>query len=125
MVEITLKAKFHAFIIALTPDRGAIPFINYMIQVRAALVDNVYDPEQDISVSVEEGLVKDLYVTIGSQQERLTAADNAQIKNALIQQLSISNVELLQALADITNNNAEQTEFLRQGGVDLIKSIMV
>lgn len=121
MIQITLKAKYHAYIISLMPDKGDVSKINYILQVRKAITD--YNPEQEIAVTVEPELVKSMYLIIGSQQERLAAADNREIKEALIPQL-MAHPELLQIIQDITNANAAQTEQLRQTGVDFIMSIM-
>lgn len=120
MIQITLKAKYHAYIVSLMPDRGDVAKINYLLQVRAAII--TYDGEQDISVTVPEDLVTSMYKIIGSQQERLAAADNAEIKQALIPQL-MGNADLLQTIQGITADNANQTEALRQSGVDFIMSI--
>lgn len=122
MIQITLKAKYHAYIISLMPDKGDVSKINYILQIRKAITGD-YDPEQDITVTVDAELVKSMYLIIGSQQERLAAADNREIKNALVPQL-VDHPELLQTIVDITNDNAAQTEQLRQTGVDFIMSIM-
>jgi hypothetical protein len=122
MIQITLKAKYHAYIISLMPDKGDVSKINYLLQVRKAITA-AYDAEQDIAVNVDEELVKSMYLIIGSQQERLAAADNREIKAALIPQL-MAHPELLQAIIDMTNANAAQTEQLRQTGVDFIMSII-
>jgi hypothetical protein len=122
MIQITLKAKYHAYIISLMPDKGDVQKINYLLQVRNGITGS-YDAEQDITVNVDEELVKNMYLIIGSQQERLAAADNREIKEALIPQL-MAHPELLQAIIDTTAANAAQTEQLRQTGVDFIMSIM-
>lgn len=122
MVQITLKAKFHSLIIALMPDRAQPAAINYINQVRRAIV-GAYDGEQDITVQVEELLVQGLYKIIGSQQERLVSADNKAIKEALVPQL-MGNEALLNAIITTTADNAAETEVIRQAGVDFILSIL-
>lgn len=122
MVTITLKAKHHAYITSLMPDRGGVEKINYLLQVRRGITGE-YNPEQDIIVTVQEDLITSLYVIIGSQQERLAAADNRAIQQALIPQL-MAHPELLQQIQEITMRNAEQTEQLRSVGVNFIMSLI-
>jgi hypothetical protein len=120
MIAITLKAKYHAYITALMPDRGTVEKINYLLQVRNSITD--YNPDQLITVNVSEDLVRSMYLTIGSQQERLAAADNSEIKEALLPQLQ-ANPDLFNAIVSITMENAAQTEELRTSGVNFLLSI--
>lgn len=121
MLPITLKAKYHALIIAFMPDRGEVSRINYINQVAAA-VDEVFDPEEDITVQVEPELVVSTFRIMGYQAERLVASDNNAIKLALLPQLE-DHPELLQEIVDIVDTNANETEVIRQRGIDFIMSI--
>jgi hypothetical protein len=120
-VTIILKAKYHALIIFLLQDKSRVDAINYINQVAKAVGAN-YDPEADISVNVPNDLVIYCYTTIGAVSERLVAADNRDIKTALLPQLS---GDLLQKIIDITTANAADTETIRAQGVSFIQSIIV
>jgi hypothetical protein len=120
-VTIILKAKHHALIISLLQDKSTVDALNYINQVAKAVTTG-YNPESDISVTVTEDLVKYCYRTIGAVSERLVAADNRDIKTALLPQLS---GELLQSIIDITTSNAADTETIRNVGVQFIQSIIV
>jgi hypothetical protein len=121
MIQITLKAKYHALIIAMIQGWEDVSKINYLNQVAEA-VGETFDPEQEITVNVEESLIEYCYMTLGSHSERLVAADNREIKAALLPQLA-DNPDLLQKIIDITTENANQTEELRQVGIDRILQI--
>jgi hypothetical protein len=122
MITITLKAKFHALIISLMGDRGNPRKVNYINQVRRAIGQAGYDPEQDISVTVDPSLVTELYEVMGTQEERMVNGDNTSIKAALIPQLQ-AHPEVLQAVGLLAQGNAQLTEQKRQSGIEYIMSI--
>lgn len=91
-INITLKAKHHFYSIGLMEGvQSDLRKANYIGQI-AKQVTSLYDTSQLITVSVQAGLVKDLYVEIGTRQERLTTINNGEIKEALKPQLMTSQV---------------------------------
>lgn len=91
-INITLKAKHHFYLIGLMEGvQSDLRKANYIGQI-AKQVTSLYDTSQLITVSVQAGLVKDLYVEIGTRQERLTTINNGEIKEALKPQLMTSQV---------------------------------
>jgi hypothetical protein len=123
-VSISLKGKYHAFIYSLMPDKGSSDAINYVNQVRAAF-DTTFDTAKVITVVVSYAMVAQMYFTIGSQQERLSATDNAEIKDALIPQLYVPQyMDLLQIISDIGTINHNETEVIRNEGINKIMSII-
>lgn len=120
-IEVTLKARHHAWVVSLMPDRGAIEKTKYSNQVANALVVPV-DTAQLITVTVSYGLIKELYLGIGSQQERLAADYNNEIKEVLVPQLA-NYPELIQAIINISLQNASETNILVNSGFDYLKAI--
>lgn len=141
-IQVTLKAKHHAFIIALMPSKSQVDEIRYITQVAAALTvttqsQTVYDSvkhkdttiitktadtTQQITVVVSTDLVKRLYLVIGSQQERLSTDINAEIKAALVPQL-YTRPQLLADIFAIATKNGQDTQDLVQTGVDYLKAL--
>lgn len=124
-VDITLKAKYHAIIISLIPDKGSAEAINYINQVRQAQGSNTtYDTSLLVTTTVSYRMVANMYYQIGCQSERLMASDNLAIKNALIPQLyNATYMDLLQVISAITSKNGEETEIIRKTGEYFIMSI--
>lgn len=122
-VSISLKGKYHAYIYSLMPDKGSADAINYVNQVRAAF-DTTYDTAKMVTVVVSYSMVAQMYFTIGSQQERLSATDNAEIKDALIPQLYTPEyMDLLQIISAIGTLNRSATEQIRTIGINYIMAI--
>lgn len=107
------------------PDKGNVDAIKYINQVAKAVVGNTIDTAQVVSVTVPYRLVASMYLTIGSQQERLSAPDNAEIKPALFAQLQAnpSYSDLLQIIIGIAQNNGVLTEQIRSEGEKFILSV--
>lgn len=120
-INVTLKSKYHAWIISLMPGKGEIEKVKYMNQVANQLALPV-DTAQLITVSVTVQLVKDMYLVIGSQQERLAADYNEQIKQALVPVL-MSYPDLLTGIMAIGQQNANETNILVNYGFDYLKAI--
>jgi hypothetical protein len=126
-IQVTLKAKHHAFIIALMPSKSQVDEIRYITQVATALTvaadsAKTVDTTQQITVVVSTDLVKRLYLVIGSQQERLSTDINAEIKAALVPQL-YTRPKLLASILDIAAGNTAQTNELVQTGVTYLKAL--
>lgn len=120
-VSITLKEKYHAYIYALSPDKGDVDMQKYSNQVASAmvLVNGQADTSQLITVRVKKSLVTSRWIVIGSQQERITSDYNAAIKAALQPQLP---PDLLQAIGAIGQNNSNDTwTVVSQGNKDLLR----
>jgi hypothetical protein len=123
MLQITLNAVHHAFIIAFLPQaaRGEKDVFKYISQVA-----NNYDPAQDnaqpITVNTTPSMVANLFFIMGQQQERLTTNLNNEIKEALIPQVAGS-AETMQLLTAIMQKNAEETQAVINAGFDFIKEI--
>jgi hypothetical protein len=83
---------------------------------------NIQDTAQLITVTVSCDLVKRLYLTIGSQQERIATVYNAEIKAALFPQL-FARPKLLGDIAAIAGNNTQETDSMVQSGVSISKTI--
>lgn len=124
-VSITLKMKYHAYIIALMPNRASGEAFKYINQIVAAVSGNTVDTSISVTVTVPYRMVAGMYLTIGSHQERLTATDNIAIKTALFTQLSANPVyaDLLQVIQSIAIQNAVETEQIRTQGKNFILSI--
>lgn len=123
-VTLSFKGKHLAFIYALMPDKGSVDAINFVNQVRAAY-DTSFDTARVVTVTVSYSMVANMYFTIGSQQERLAAVDNAEIKDALIPQLYTPQyMDLLQAISSIADLNKTETENLRNTGINKIMAIV-
>lgn len=120
-VQITLKARHHAYLIAFMGDRGSVDRIRYINQVVSQLNDSI-DREQQIIVSVSPLLVKELFISVGNQPERLTTVYNAEIKQALLAQLQ-PYPELLSVIATITQKNSAETEQMVMNGFSFLQAI--
>jgi hypothetical protein len=107
-VTVTLKAKYHAYIISFLSDRGAPQKINYFNQFRSQ-IDTGYNPDQVISATVPSSLVVEIYNVLGSQQERYTTTYNNEIKTLLIPQI-YSYRWLINTIQQIGLQNAMVTE---------------
>lgn len=125
MVDITLKAKYHAIIISLMPDKGSAEAYNYINQVRKAQGNNtVYDTSLMVTTTVSYRMVANMYYQIGSQPERLMASDNHIIEAELKTQLETPDYfDLLMVLGTITDKNGQETEGIRKAGENFIMSI--
>jgi len=123
-ISITLKAKHHAFVVALMPSKSQVDEIRYITQVANALqvTAGSVDTTQQIQVVVSTDLVKRLYLVIGSQQERLATDINAEIKAALLPQL-YTRPKLLAAIFAIAQQNANDTGQLITTGIDYLKAL--
>lgn len=120
-VDITLKSKHHAWVISLMPNKGEVESIKYINQVASQLSLPI-DTAQQITVSVQVNLVKNLYLVIGSQQERLATTYNNEIKDALLPQL-MTYPDLLAGIMIIAERNATETNVLVNYGFDYLKAI--
>lgn len=125
-ITLSFKGKYHALLYKLMPDRGQAEAINYVNQVRKAVGNNEFDTAQVMTVTVSYRLVADMYYNLGTQQERLTAQDNADLKDILINTLNTPEyMDLLQAIMAINDSNHLQTEALRSEGIKDIMSIQL
>jgi len=126
-MNIKLKAKHHALIIALLPDKARVDILNYMYQVAKQVKAQIeqlgeLDPEHEIAVDVPESLITYCFGVIGSFPENLVAADNREIKEALMPQI-MDHPELLQQITGIVSQNGSQTELRRNQGYEFLKAI--
>lgn len=125
-VNITLSAQHHAFIVAFMPSKSTVDDIKYLNQVAQSIeldsAGHVKDTTQQISVIVNFDQVKNMYLAIGSAQERLAAFYNTQIKEVLIPQL-YEHPTLLEDILAIKNKSSADTEFLIGRGFEYLKAI--
>jgi hypothetical protein len=125
-IQITLKARHHAFIISLMPSKQRVDEIRYVTQVAQQITvnasGNIQDTAQLITVTVSCDLVKRLYLTIGSQQERIATVYNAEIKAALFPQL-FARPKLLGDIAAIAGNNTQETDSMVNLGFQFLKQL--
>lgn len=125
-INVTLKAKHHAYIVAFTPKDGNVEKVRYINQVSQKLnidtAGKIVDSAQLITVNVSTDLVRELYLVIGSQQERLTTNYNADIKLELLPQLQRKPL-LLAAIAAIGAKNATETEQMVDLGFKYLAAI--
>lgn len=125
-VTIQLKGKHLSFIWSLLPSKGTTEATNLVIQIRRQVTGASFDTAQLFTVTVSYAMVANVYFTIGSQQERLSADDNAEMKAALIPQLYVPQyMDLLQAISNIGALNKAQTEAIRKEGINQIMAIQV
>lgn len=132
-ITVSFKGKYHGLIYHLMPDKGKAEAINYVNQlvaeaarenVRDSAGKLVFDTAHVFSVVVSYRMVTEVFYNLGSQQERLTASDNADLKEILIGQLSTAQYyDLLQAIMALNDENHRQTEALRTAGINEIMSI--
>lgn len=118
-IDITLKSKYHAYIISLMSGRADIDKIRYPLQVAEQLTLPI-DTAQLITVNVTVGLIKSLYNEIGEQPERYTTNYNEEIKIALIPQI-MGYPDLLNALMTIAAQNAAKTEQIVASGFEYLQ----
>ena len=125
-IEIRLKAKHHAFLVVFMPDKSTASHINYMYQVANKLAldsaGNIKDPNQEILVTVSVDLVPYLFLSVGSQQERLTTNYNNEIKELLLPQLQ-TRPALLQQIMEQAMRNWAETDQLIEHGFQYLKNI--
>lgn len=133
-VTISLQGKYHGLIYELMQDRGTSDAINYVNQLaKYKKADNSFDTSEVMPITVKYRMIPMVYLLLGSNQERLTATDNAEMKLLLKDQLSQPldangvpiYLDLLMVIKSIDDENIRQRELIRQAGIDKIKEIQV
>jgi hypothetical protein len=84
--------------------------LNLGSQIAKAIDTAAYDSEQLITITVESGFIRDVYMTMGVQQERFTSGINDEIKAALLPQIMNYSwlMRQLQGIMQINSGLVEQ-----------------
>jgi len=125
----------HSLIWKLLRDRNTPDAINYLNQLLPQRVTvngkRVIDTAKLMPVRVSYAFVLTVYNDLGSYQEKITATDNADLKEALLNYLhsvtdSITgepvHLPLLLALKVVNDANTAHTEILRQAGKEELEA---
>lgn len=117
---IILKAKHLCFIKSCI-NTSDIPQRFLLFQSVASQLDSTDSPEQDIIVTVESGLIVDIFIALGQQQEYYSALYNQEMQTALMPQ--VTNPWLLARIQEIGQRNADERERRRLEGYQFFRSI--
>lgn len=121
---LSFKGKYHALIYELMPDRGSADAINYVNQLRSQVAGSTFDTAQLFTVATPYRMVWATVNNLGIQQERLTASDNAELKDCLLKQLSVpAYLDLLQVLGYYFKKSSDDTEAIRAEGIKKIMAV--
>jgi uncharacterized lipoprotein YajG len=126
LVTVSLKMKYHEFIVGSIQDKGTIDAFKYVNQLAAANPNSTsIDTSLNVSVTVSYGYFTKLYKYIGSQQYRISNKNNDNIKQLLVGQIytNPAYTDLLQALAGIDNSDDNDTQAIENAGGLFILSI--
>lgn len=124
LVTVSLKMKYHEFIVGSIQDKGTIDAFKYVNQLAAASSSSI-DTSLNVAVTVSYGYFTKLYKYIGSQQYRISNKNNDNIKQLLIGQLYVnpSYTDLLQVLGALDNSDENDTQAIENAGGLFILSI--
>lgn len=120
-VNLTFKARHHQYVLGFLDDAGSADIINYVNAVRQS-IDSTQGADQNISVQVPVALVLDMLRVIGDQPNRISATYNAEIRAAILPQLS-QNAYLSRMLSAQFARDAAETATVVTRGKNYVYSI--